>query len=589
MKMKIFKNIPSAAVIIALAVACNDGIDPISRVEPGPDETAPAVTIKFPTEGAQIKVGELVTSIGIDFEVTDDIEVQSITLSMDGATIATLNDFKDYRRVVVNDLMYAGLTNGDHTLTITAVDIENKTTAVSAAFTKAPPYVPIYPGEIFYMSFDDEVGFKELVNFSDPTVVGTPGFAGEGAAGDNAYKGSESSYLTTSTTALQNNELSAIFWMKVNNSPDRAAMLVAGPPDPAHPTLPNNRTAGFRFLREDAGGKQRFKLNVGDGTTDHWFDGGAAADVVPNTDEWVNLAFTISSNEAVVYIDGEVVSQGALPAPMSWAGCDILSIMSGDPRFMEWGHHSDEGFMDELRIFNQALTQQEIQTIIDDKYEPYDDEVFYMTFNGNYNEFLTATPATVVGTPDFAAGAKGSAYAGAANSYLTFPTTNLQGGEFSAAFWMKVDNSPDRAGILVIGPPDPILPATPNNRTSGFRFFREDAGGKQRFKLNVGDGTADHWFDGGAAADVIPNTGDWVHLAFTISASHAAVYINGNVVKEGDFPGIDWTGCDILSIMSGDPRFMEWGHHSDESSMDELHVFNKALTQTEIQAVMNGN
>lgn len=577
-------------LILVTTFSCKDGyIDEITKVEPGPDETAPVITMKFPAEGTKIKVASLITDIGIDFEVTDDIEVKTITVSVDGNEVGTVTKFLDYRKVIVEDLMYEGLANGNHTITITAKDVEDKTTTATATFTKEPPYVPIYPGEIFYMSFDTEVGFKELVTFSDPTIVGTPGFAGEGAVGGNAYKGAEASYLKYSTTALQNNELSAIFWMKVNSSPDRAGILVAGPPDPANPAKPNNHASGFRFFREDAGGKQRFKLNVGDGTNEHWFDGGNAADVVPNTNEWTNFAFTISGTEAVVYIDGEVVSQGPLPGGMSWAGCDILSIMSGDPRFIGWDHYSDKSFMDELRIFNQALTQQEIQTIIDDKYEPYDDEVFYMTFNGNYNEFLTGTPAAVVGAPDFAAGAKGSAYAGAANSYLTFPATSLLGDEFSAAFWMKVDNSPDRAGILVVGPPDPALPATPNNRTSGFRFFREDAGGKQRFKLNVGDGAADHWFDGGSAADVVPNTGDWVHFAFTISASHAAVYINGNVVKEGDFPGVDWTGCDILSIMSGDPRFMEWGHHSDESSMDELHVFNKALTQTEVQAVMNGN
>jgi hypothetical protein len=302
----------------------------------------------------------------------------------------------------------------------------------------------------------------------------------------------------------------------------------------------------------------------------------------------VNFAFTISDSKVVVYIDGQIASQGAFPG-VSWTGCDILSIMSGDPRFMEWGHHSDKSLMDELRIFNKALTQQEVQTIIDDKYEPYNGEVLYMAFNDNYNDFLTGTPATVVGTPDFAPGEKGAAYAGAANSYLTYPVADLDVDEFSAAFWMKVDNSPDRAGILVAGPPDPNLPATPNNRTSGFRFFREDASGKQRFKLNVGDGTADTWFDGGAAADVVPNTGDWVHIAFTISSTHAAVYINGNVVSQGDFAGVNWTGVDILSIMSGDPRFMEWGHHSDESLMDELHIFNKALTQAEVQAVMNGD
>jgi hypothetical protein len=363
-----------------------------------------------------------------------------------------------------------------------------------------------------------------------------------------------------------------------------------GPPDPNLPATPNNRKAGFRFFREAVGGNQRFKLNVGDGTTDYWFDGGTAADVEPNTGEWVNFTFTISSSEVVVYIDGEIVSQGAFPG-VSWDGCDILSVMSGDPRFMEWNHHSDKSLLDELRIFDVALTQEEVQTLIADRYEPiYDGEILYMSFNGNNKEVISGASATVVGTPDFADdGVRGKSYAGADGAYLTMSTDGLTNEEFSAAFWLKINAVPDRAGILVIGPPDPNLPATPNNRTSGFRFFREAAGAMQRFKLNVGDGTADHWFDGGTSADVDPTADEWVHFAFTISPTAVAVYINGEVVSSGDSGGVDWTGCDVLSIMSGDPRFMEWGHHSDQSLMDELRIFDKALSQEEVQAVMDGH
>jgi hypothetical protein len=152
---------------------------------------------------------------------------------------------------------------------------------------------------------------------------------------------------------------------------------------------------------------------------------------------------------------------------------------------------------------------------------------------------------------------------------------------------MKVNPVPDRAGILVMGPPDAAAPTAMNNRTSGFRFFRENAGGKQRFKLNAGNGTADSWFDGGAAADVDPTTGTWNHFAYTISATECVVYINGEIAKQGTFTGIDWTGCDILSIMSGAPRFTGWNHFSDLSLMDELRIFNKALTQAEVKTIMN--
>jgi hypothetical protein len=271
--------------------------------------------------------------------------------------------------------------------------------------------------------------------------------------------------------------------------------------------------------------------------------------------------------------------------------------MSGAPRFSGWNHLSDESLLDELRMFNRVLSQEEIQGIITEEsgkdftYTPkYDGEIFYMPFEDNLKELVTQSNATKVGTPGFAAGKVGQAYAGAADSYLTFPADGLKGNQISAAFWLKINATPDRAGILVMGPEDTEnadYPLKQNNRKSGFRFFREKAGDNQRFKLNAGNGTADTWFDGGVAADVDPTTGNWVHLAYTISATEAVVYINGKVVKQGDFSGINWDGCDVLSIMSGAPRFSGWDHLSDLSLMDELRIFNKALTQAEVKTIMD--
>lgn len=456
---------------------------------------------------------------------------------------------------------------------------------LTRTFTTATLAPTIYDGLIFYMPFDGN--YNEMISGDAATVVGTPGFAGQAVEGTDAYAGAPASYLTFPGEGLHSAAFSASFWLKVNAVPDRAGVLVMGPPDPNLPATPNNRKAGFRFFRENANGMQRFKLNVGNGTADNWFDGGVAADVDPAVDEWVHFAFTISDTEAIVYVDGEVVSQGTFPG-INWEGTDILSIMSGAPRFTEWGHLSDESYMDELRLFNTVLTPQTIRAIIQAE-SGYEGQTLFMPFDGNYKNVITNIDATVVGTPAFAGEAiQGSdAYAGAADSYLTFPTEGLLAEEFSATFWLKINEVPDRAGILVAGPPDPNLPATPNNRKAGFRFFRENASGMQRFKLNVGNGTADNWFDGGAAADVDPTVDEWVHFAFTISPTEVVVYIDGEIVSQAAFTGVSWEGVDILSIMSGAPRFTEWGHLSDQSFMDELRLFNRALTQTEIQTIMS--
>lgn len=598
--MKTMKNYNIILIISAFifSFGCKDGyIDEITRVEPGPDETAPQIEIQYPLEGTEIQVPEPETTINIQFSVTDDIEIQNITLLLDETEIVSFTEFKDYRRVMYT-YSYESLTNGDHTLTIEATDLDGKTTSESVNFSKTPPYVPKYNGEVLYMPFDGD--YMDLVSFQTATVEGNPGFAGESVVGLNAYGGAENSYLTFSGERFQNNEFSAVFWMKVNADPNRAGILVMGPPDPDNPNAPNNRESGFRFFREDAAGMQRFKLNVGDGSADTWFDGGEAADVDPTANEWVHFAFTITNSSATVYIDGQVVKQGDFGG-IDWTGCDILSIMSGAPRFTGWNHFSDEGFMDELRIFNRALSESEINGIIQDEmggstaYQPkYEGETFYMPFDGDFMEMVSGTEATVVGSPGFAGeSVKGDdAYEGAADSYLTFPTDGLQGEEFSAVFWHKVNADPDRAGILVMGPPDtenPDYPDVQNLRNNGFRFFREAAGEMQRFKLNAGDGAEPQgrWFDGGEDADIDPTSPEWVHMAFTISSTECVVYINGEIVKQGDFDGIDWTGCDILSIMSGEPRFNGWNHFSDLSYMDELRLFNKALTQQNIQTIMN--
>ncbi|MBX2916161.1 MAG: LamG domain-containing protein [Cyclobacteriaceae bacterium] len=567
--MRTLRNIIAAITMMVIVGACNEGIDPIRAVAPGPDETSPVITVTYPLEGTEIKVAETLVSINIKFEVTDDIEIKNIVVKMDGNDVATFNEFLDYRRAV-KDILYPGLTTGTHVLTITATDMENKVTTKNINFEKTPPYIPVFAGETFYMPFDGI--YTELITISNATVVGMPQFAGEGKRGGNAYKGATGAYLSYPTAGLLGTEFSASFWMKVNSTPDRAGVLVAGPPGI------NTRTQGFRFFRENAGGKQRFKLNVGNGTTDFWFDGGANADVVPNTGEWVHLAFSISATNAAVYINGQVASQGPLTGGVNWAGCDVFSIMSGAPRFTEWNHNSDLSYMDELRFFNKALTQADVLAIIGSDYSPkYDGEVFYMPFDADYGDLVGGANATAVGSPTLETGKKGKAFKGATDSYLTYPIAGLGlSNAFSISFWYKANTTPDRAGILTVGPPGI------NTRTSGFRLFREN--GANVVKSNLGIGTGDSWNDGGAISAT-----DWVFVTMVAGGGSHGIYVNGTLLRaESTFTGnISWADCEFISIGSGAPRFTEWGHLSDNSLIDEIRIFNRKLTQAEIQQMMN--
>jgi len=356
--MKSLKYLMFCLFTIVFATACNKGIDPITQIAPGDDVSAPVVTISYPTEGTLLRVKEDITSLNINFNVTDDIEIQSISVKLDGTEIknyASAN-FTDYR-IVPRQYLYDNVTNGDHTLNIIATDASGKSTSKSVNFKKAPAYKAIYPGEIFYMPFDGD--FMELISCTYPAIVGNPGVA-TGKHG-TAYTGAADAYLTWPGTGMLGTEFTAIFWYKVNAIPDRAGILCICPPRLSD--TDDDRTKGFRLFREGGATNQTIKLNVGKGTDESWFDGGATATLNPETAGWVNIAFTISATECVLYFGGQVVAHGAFTG-VSWTGCDNFSIGSGAPRFIGWSHLGDASLIDELRIFNRALTQTEIQTII---------------------------------------------------------------------------------------------------------------------------------------------------------------------------------------------------------------------------------
>ena len=220
-----------------------------------------------------------------------------------------------------------------------------------------------------------------------------------------------------------------------------------------------------------------------------------------------------------------------------------------------------------------------------------DGQIFYMSFDEDFEDYQSLAEATVVGNPTLTDGKKGKAYTGAKDSYLTFGINNLAAplsSEMTFGFWYKVNANPDRAGILVIGPPTEGKAANQqNNRTSGIRIFRENASGKQRIKANIGNGTADTWIDGAAKADLDPAASEWKYITLVLTEGRVFFYIDGVEVAAANFSKISWAGCDIMSIGSGAPRFTEWNHLSDNSMIDELRIYNKALSANEVKSLMN--
>ena len=90
---------------------------------------------------------------------------------------------------------------------------------------------------------------------------------------------------------------------------------------------------------------------------------GGRADIttdLPDTEEWVHVAFTSDTDTAIIYIDGKAVVDGDVPGPLNanddpWAlgqDCDRLNYVFA-------------GIIDEVRLWNRALSEDEINKFMD--------------------------------------------------------------------------------------------------------------------------------------------------------------------------------------------------------------------------------
>jgi hypothetical protein len=348
--MKILKYFTIFSLLAVIAASCEKGIDPISPADMGTDQTAPTLVINYPPEGKVVISNDAIATVTFKLVAVDDHELQSVKISLDGTEIGNLTSFKDYRRAVVNQV-YNSLADGDHVLSATATDLTGKTVSAEVHFKKitAPPYEPM-DGEVLYLPFDENL--LDLISGNEVSAEGTPGYA-EGKIG-SAYAGAADTYITNPSSIFTGTQFSVAFWYKINADPLRAGIISISPDEG------ESRSVGFRLFRENNGANQNIGLNFGIGANEAWIN---PFITVPPDHDWMHIAITISNTKAFVYIDDVVAKEFDMETVLSWTGCTLMSIASGEPNFVYWQHLSDLSLYDDMHFFNKAISADDVHKL----------------------------------------------------------------------------------------------------------------------------------------------------------------------------------------------------------------------------------
>jgi hypothetical protein len=305
---------------------------------------------------------------------------------------------------------------------------------------------------------------------------------------------------------------------------------------------------------------------------------GAADQSVPgaatvSATDWTHLAATFDGTTLRLYVNGAFTNAVALSGAIA-ASSGPLRIGGNSV----WGEYF-AGLIDEVRVYNRALTADEIAT---DMNAPIGGgtstpagPVLALAFDEAAG--TTATDAsghgnngTLTGATRTTAGKFGGAlsFNGVSDTVTVADTDSLDlTSEMTLEAWVK----PSAAGNWRTA----ILKETAAGLAYAL-YASTDASTPAAY-VNLG-GALDQSAAGAAAL----STTDWTHLAATYDGATVRLYVNGALAGSASLSGALTTSAGALRIGGNSV----WGEFF-AGLIDEVRVYNRALSAAEIAADMN--
>lgn len=236
--------------------------------------------------------------------------------------------------------------------------------------------------------------------------------------------------------------------------------------------------------------------------------------------------------------------------------------------------------------------------------------VAHWGFEGNVSDSKGAvTGGAMNGNGTFTAGRKGQAYQGSSNAFISYTSPGPLAGltSFTVSFWINTAKHDGGAqGIFALGKADGSFWGNFFVIVEGNTSTSDRMQLKLHFEKNTVPpvSNVEHWID--PPADKRPDNmyGAWRHVSYTYDAtsSKAAFYANGQVIDIGadaDRKANSTTPLGPLAFVSA-TKFIIGGFQNHlgmpfnglepwmlnfTGKLDELRIYNKALSSQEISAI----
>jgi len=200
--------------------------------------------------------------------------------------------------------------------------------------------------------------------------------------------------------------------------------------------------------------------------------------------------------------------------------------------------------------------------------------------DGNANDIVNAKHGTLQGGASYVPGVVGQAFSfDGATGFFSAPDSTILdfAGDFTIDMWVN-PSSKQNAYANILRKEDAFAPSK-----NGFGIEMDITPDSNKYFAGGKDGISSQCWTTNSFS-LTPNT--WQHLAVVMSGKTRSVYINGEFVNSctGSNAPIATNNADL---QIGNWTFQTFGNRAWKGLIDEVEIFNRTLTEGEIQDIYN--
>jgi len=291
---------------------------------------------------------------------------------------------------------------------------------------------------------------------------------------------------------------------------------------------------------------------------------------------FTHLAGVYDGASVKVYVNGVLVASQALSGNILHDDFNVaIGNDNGGSR-----NYGMNGLIDEVEIFNRALSASEVQSIAQAGaagkckptcVTPATSIVAWLPGDGSPGDIRDSNPGTLRNGATFTTGFTGQAFSfDGLNDYVDLPSKPVSaviGTQFTIEFWANPGPTADRPSFGFLGSGT----ANTNNPIASYDSFLTFGGGGGGYELM------------NRLPDAAPNA--WTHYAIVDDGTNYRVYVNGVLVQSQSI---------FVNPASGGSRQLAFGQSGFGSpyesfyrgALDELTIYNAGLTASDIGSIV---